>query len=511
MLPQYAEEFITPVIRLLEDAPELIVLKSLEVLSKITASKGQEFEKVPALSQHSTKNILFQEKNRADESDDLQSHPMTDANATYALGILHLEEKGRLSRSREVFAALIKSHAKYPSSLSSLSRIIRHMCSLQPPEFIFVSFGLELNAFVIKMMQNRSKIMEVEGPDSKKLRHENARVSKNLNFTAKFAQVLSNVLLTCQETERLRNHLKGCIAMKGKSTKDERKAQMFHILLKTFAHDPVAAISLCLWCGAFRTASSYIHKIDPLDLDLNFYMEIDQLIEFIERPLFRDLHLSMLECDENPGLEGSGAMLYRVLKSILMLLPQSTSYNILQQRLLSVARFRQCAVHLEGMSNVDIKGTTAEIFVHRILEVRQLHCDAKWRSIRSESLEPANVPDFNGVDSDAARRNWLGYKNKIEEEQGRKKYRHQQGASTETENGSAEYHGFHKEGEISPDDRDIETDTNEVAEDLVKNNSNDNSNDNESSDGDADDQEWKESWAKGNNSDSDSDTNSASE
>ena len=148
---------------------------------------------------------------------------MTDANATYALGILDLEEKGRLSRNREVFGALIKSQAKYPPSLSSLSRIIRHMCSLQPPEFVFISFGVELDIFVLNLMANRAKVLASQGPDSKKLRNEDLKVSKDLNFTTKFAQVLSNVLLTCSETERLRNLLKGCIATKGNTTKDERK------------------------------------------------------------------------------------------------------------------------------------------------------------------------------------------------------------------------------------------------------------------------------------------------
>jgi hypothetical protein len=362
------------------------------------------------------------------------------------------------------------------------------MCSLQPPEFVFISFGVELDIFVLNLMANRAKVLASQGPDSKKLRNEDLKVSKDLNFTTKFAQVLSNVLLTCSETERLRNLLKGCIATKGNTTKDERKKQVFHILLKTFAHDPVAAISLCLWCGAFRTASSYIHKINPLDLDLSFYMELDQVVEFIERPLFRDLHLCMLECDENPALEGSGAMLYRVLKSILMLLPQSTSYNILQQRLLSVARFRQCAVHLHGMSHVEIRGTSAEVFVHRILEVRQLHCNAKWKSIRSESLEPSTVIDLDGVDIDKGRRNWLGYENEEEEEKGRMKYRNQHiTTSSSNENGVIKYQGFHKEEAVSPDDRDKEIAEREMNEDSYDNN--------DSSDEDGDNEKWKEYWA----------------
>jgi hypothetical protein len=281
------------------------------------------------------------------------------------------------------------------------------------------------------------------------------RVAKYLHFVSKFVQIMVNVLLTTNEAKRCRVRLKDCISQKDKSTNNEREAQLFHILLNTFAHDCVSALSLCLWSGAYRTASSFLHSIDTLDLDLFFYLELDHLIEFIERPLFRDLHIKMLECDEDPTEEGSSAMLYRLLKSILMILPQSTSYNVLQKRLLSVARFRQCAVHLEGMSNVEIRGTSAEIFVHRILEIRKIHCNAKWRSIRSESLEPANVMDYDDVDVNVGKRNWLGYANEDEEIITKDMYRNVANFRSDVDsNLSRTYRGFHgRDGGVSPDDR----------------------------------------------------------
>jgi hypothetical protein len=116
-------------------------------------------------------------------------------------------------------------------------------------------------------------------------------------------------------------------------------------------------------------------------------------------------------------------MLYRVLKSILMLLPQSTSYSILNQRLMAVARFRQSAVHLQGMPFIEANtGTSSDIYVHRILEVRKLHCESKWCSIRSESLEPTSVTDFDLIDVDASRRHWLGYENEDDEKTTREQY-----------------------------------------------------------------------------------------
>jgi Domain of unknown function (DUF3434). len=340
-------------------------------------------------------------------------------------------------------------------------------------------------------VSHRAETVASESKDDRTIRHEDMIVFQNLHFASNFAQVLSNVFLTCKETERLRNLVKGSIGHRGNTTRDERKVQIFHILLKTFAHHPVAAISFCLWCRAFRTAATYIHKIDPLDLDLSFFIELDQLIEFIERPLFRDLHLSMLDCDDNPALEGSGAMLYRVLKSILMVLPQSTAYRILQQRLLSVARFRQSAVYLQGMPSVEIRGTNTEIFVHRILEVRRLHCDAKWRYIRSESLEVSGVPTYEAVDSDAGRRSWLGYSSQQEERKGRDKIREHFKVTNGGESSLDGYQGLHKVGHFSPDEKD-EIDIGKGRyESTVKDASKD-----------IDTLKWKEVWAEGNDAES---------
>lgn len=399
--------------RLLNDAPEIIVVKILDVLSKITMVSISDFETSPSLSSSSSKNQLIQQAARKEtehelgEVDQEQLFPMTDKNANFALGILVKVEKERFSRSREVFSALIHIHSLNPSLLNGFSRIIRHMCKLQPPEFIFISFALEIDRFVSKLMGHRSSTLVSEDMNYQKIRQEEIRVAKYLNFVSKFVQILHNVLLTAPEASRCRSLLKDCISERSNNTDSERKAQFFNILLKTFAHDCAATISLCLWCGAYSTASSFVHSIDPLDLDLFFYLELDRLIEFIERPLFRHLHLKLLDYDEDPNLEGSSAMLYRLLKSILMILPQSTSYHILQKRLLSAARFRQCAVSLEGMSIIESKYARDGSYIQSIEEVRKQHCESKWREIRSESLEPSSVMNYDKVDISQSRREWL--------------------------------------------------------------------------------------------------------
>ncbi len=253
--------------------------------------------------------------------------------------------------------------------------------------------------------------MESPEVDTQAVKQELASFAKDLAFVSNFSQQLGIVFFAAPETEQLREVLKDSIGFKGSTVRDERRAMLFNIILYTFSHNIVATLSFCLWSGAFLTASTFLQRIDPLDLSLMLFLEMDQLIDLVERPLFRHLHLRMLECEDNPNQEGSGAMLFRTLKSILMILPQSTSYMILKERLLSMARFRQSAVALSGLyKSVDPASETA-IFVRRIVTVRKLHCDAKWRNIRAESLEEPSrtISEDQKLTAAQKRREWLGY------------------------------------------------------------------------------------------------------
>lgn len=153
-------------------------------------------------------------------------------------------------------------------------------------------------------------------------------------------------------------------------------------------------------------------------------------------------------------------MLFKSLKSLLLLLPQSTCYFILRDRLVSVSRFRQTTVPVAGGSptvngRLDSllhrqslvppgaattiitngcgtatngssgRGTSAggdamEVFLTRVLDVRALHCEGAWNAIRSESLEvPPWKENDDPVDEEpgSQRREWLGYASDAEERQ----------------------------------------------------------------------------------------------
>ncbi len=365
------------------------------------------------------------------EDDEEASFPMNNSSVGFALDILDKQRSLLRSRDRQVFSALIRLFGYNLHLIGDLSRVIAYMCRLQPPEFVFVSFAVELDHFV-----RRKRQMQKGNDVSHQL------VSQDYQFVSAFIQQMSLVLLNSKETAELRNVLKDCIGSgREAEERDKRRSRLFHILLHSFSHNLVAATSLCLWGGACRTASLFLKKIDPLDISLVFLLELDKLVEMIERPLFRHLHVRMLETDKDPLAEGSGTMLFQVLKSLLMLIPQSACYNILRDRLVSTSRFRQSVIANNSHDDEQNLSKETEVFVSRVLSVRRMHCQTVWETIRAESLETiptkkAPTPKASekpAREEGADRREWLGYASKEEEEKAKAKFKEEkQGLNSKT-------------------------------------------------------------------------------
>jgi hypothetical protein len=423
-----------------DNPPEKIIFKSLEVLAKITVPVNGEFpggSPVPDSMPEIPGAAVVDNRNVMDED-----------SVKFALEILDKSRRQLQSRDREVFSALIQLYACNLHLIGDLSRVIAYMCRLQPPAFIFVSFAVELDNFIQRETQMGDKRDTARLP-----------MSRNFQFVGAFIQQMCLVLLNSREAKELRNVLKDCIGYGNKTEqRDQRRSRLFHILLHSFSHNLVAATSLCLWGGACRTASLFLKKIDPLDINLVFLLELDKLVEMIERPLFRHLHVRMLDADHNPLVEGSGTMLFQTLKCILMLIPQSACYNVLRDRLVSTSRFRQSVIANRSHDDEENLSPETQMFVSRVLEVRRMHCQAIWETIRTESLEAVALKagrvhetkhEENEIvlphEEGSNRREWLGYSSKEEEMAGKARYQTEkqqiQGSSLTIE----EFHGSYNE------------------------------------------------------------------
>jgi Vacuolar protein 14 C-terminal Fig4p binding len=182
--------------------------------------------------------------------------------------------------------------------MADLSNVLTYMCKLQPPSFVMVSFAVELDRFVRRRQQatasSNYSTNTKRFTSSKRKNGEDSEFSpsRDFRFVSSFIQHINHVLLNTDEAKELRIALKDCVGHAAKqlgtiSDKERQLSFLFNILLHAFAHNIAATLSLCLWTGAYRTAFLFLIRINPLDINLMFLLEIDRLVEMLERPLFR--------------------------------------------------------------------------------------------------------------------------------------------------------------------------------------------------------------------------------
>jgi Vacuolar protein 14 C-terminal Fig4p binding len=298
---KYAREFIFALIHQLVDVPPpAIVHKTLEVLGKITIPVAGE-EKSRQMSAHPLNGFgspawMASSVSRINTEyyEDHSDSPMSDANVSYALKFLDPVRRRMMSRDREVFSSLVQLFSYNEHLLADLSNVLTYMCKLQPPAFIMLSFAVELDRFIRRRHHAAGSPNYIIKSDSNKVSAENreASLSRDFRFVSCFIQHMNHVFLNTEEAKELRLSLKDCVGEVNKQhgsipEKYRRLSRLFNILLHAFSHNIAATLSLCLWSGAYKTAVIFLSRINPLDINLICLLELDRLVEMLERPLFR--------------------------------------------------------------------------------------------------------------------------------------------------------------------------------------------------------------------------------
>jgi len=155
-------------------------------------------------------------------------------------------------------------------------------------------------------------------------------------------QNLNNNLITAPELADLRKRLRNLDSrVSGSILHSEIKpfakvdcAQegqiFFTSLFRSWTHNAVATFSLCLLAQAYEQAYSLLQIFADLEMTLPMLIQIDKLVQLLESPVFTYLRLQLLEPERYP-------FLYKCLYGLLMLLPQSSAFAALKNRLNSVS------------------------------------------------------------------------------------------------------------------------------------------------------------------------------
>uniref|UniRef100_A0A8D2NT10 Protein VAC14 homolog n=1 Tax=Zosterops lateralis melanops TaxID=1220523 RepID=A0A8D2NT10_ZOSLA len=188
---------------------------------------------------------------------------------------------------------------------------------------------------------------------------------EDLKFASTMVHTLNTILLTSSELFQLRNQLK--------DLKTPESRNLFCCLYRSWCHNPVTTVSLCFLTQNYKHAYDLIQKFGDLEVTVDFLTEVDKLVQLIECPIFTYLRLQLLDVKNNPYL-------IKALYGLLMLLPQSSAFELLSHRLQLLG---DGPASRTAASNIDY----TELLQH-FEKVQNKHLEARHqRAGRAEQLD----------------------------------------------------------------------------------------------------------------------------
>ncbi|KAF9097728.1 hypothetical protein BGX29_007956 [Mortierella sp. GBA35] len=145
---------------------------------------------------------------------------------------------------------------------------------------------------------------------------------EDLEFANTMVQNLNIILITAPELADLRKRLKSVDSRDGQA--------LFAVLYRSWCHNPVSTFALCLMAQYYEHAVALLQSFAEFEITVNLLIQVDKLVQLIESPVFTYLRLQLLEPERYPHL-------FKCLYGLLMLLPQSTAFATLRNRLTSIS------------------------------------------------------------------------------------------------------------------------------------------------------------------------------
>ncbi|UZJ51606.1 hypothetical protein CBS101457_000926 [Exobasidium rhododendri] len=197
---------------------------------------------------------------------------------------------------------------------------------------------------------------------------------EDLEFASIMITNLNMILITSPELSDFRKRLKNL------ETKDGQ--HLFIGLYKSWCHNSVATLSLCLLAQAYEHASNLLNIFTELEITVSFLIQIDKLVQLIESPVFMTLRLQLLEPERYPHL-------LKTLYGLLMLLPQSSAFATLRNRLnavsalgyLHVGSSRSASISNSNSSSGGGAGNASNISNTRSKIIGNNREDLKWNEL----------------------------------------------------------------------------------------------------------------------------------
>ncbi|KAF2007902.1 ARM repeat-containing protein [Amniculicola lignicola CBS 123094] len=262
----------------------------------------------------------------------LNEHEATRVAAIAWLIMLHRMAPGKiLSVEDGTFPALLKTLSDPSEAVVTRDLLLLAQISRNSDDSYFTSFMVNL----LKLFCTDRRLLETRGNliirqlcvtlSAERIYRTMAdclEKDEDVEFASIMVQNLNNNLITAPELADLRKRLRNL---------DSRDGQSFFVtLFKAWCHNAVATFSLCLLAQAYEQAYHLLQIFADLEMTVNMLIQIDKLVQLLESPVFTYLRIQLLEPEKYPHL-------YKCLYGLLMLLPQSSAFAALKNRLNSVS------------------------------------------------------------------------------------------------------------------------------------------------------------------------------
>ncbi|GHJ88688.1 hypothetical protein NliqN6_5090 [Naganishia liquefaciens] len=262
----------------------------------------------------------------------VSEHEETRIAALEWLSMLHRKAPSELfARDDGTFPALLKTLSDPSEEVIKHDLQLLAQISANSEDSWFASFLvklLELFSTDRRLLENRGSLIIRQlcvNLNSERIFRTMAEVlekDEDLEFASMMVVKLNMILITSPELSDFRKRLKSIESKDGQA--------LFISIYKSWCHNAVAAFSLCLLAQAYEHASNLLQIFAELEMTVALLVQIDKLVMLIESPIFTSLRLQLLEPEKYPYL-------FKCLYGLLMMLPQSSAFVSLRNRLNAVS------------------------------------------------------------------------------------------------------------------------------------------------------------------------------
>ncbi|KAI3631853.1 hypothetical protein MIR68_010326 [Amoeboaphelidium protococcarum] len=274
-------------IQLLTDVSERVVVKDLDLLSLICRQRA---------------GLMID-----GDKDDLKALQSASSESQFVVDSVN-----------EEFQLVIKSVLQLFSTDKQLlekrgSLIIRRLCTQSSPSQVYGSIAAQLLATY------KNQIL-IQGTNAR-------NVQQDALFIVNMVRHLNVLLMTCSELSDLRRYLQQSSQL---DVPQSHQTGLYKVLYDCWSSDSVSLLSLCLISQQYEDGTQLINRMAESGISISELVQLDKLVQLLESPSFAYMRLQLLEPSKYSAL-------YKCLYGVLMLLPQSSAFVTLKNRLGSVS------------------------------------------------------------------------------------------------------------------------------------------------------------------------------